>query len=108
MKIRKSHYRQAPYHAHSTYIQTSNQAIRDQKLIKKGTNNPETKKNYNNNWKSFTKIYAKRVYDSLPHLNLTMFSVGAEEPQPRIKITKQDTNMYKLTDKSKTQSHPIN
>jgi len=46
VKIGKSQYSQAPYHAHSTYIQNSNQAIRDQKPIKKGTNNPETKKNY--------------------------------------------------------------
>ena len=36
VKSRESHYGQAPYHAHSTYIQTRNQAIRD----------PETKKNF--------------------------------------------------------------
>jgi len=45
MKSRKSNYRQVPYHAHSTYIQTSNRAIKDQKPITKGTNKPETKKN---------------------------------------------------------------
>jgi len=46
VKIQKSHYSQMPHHAHSNYIQTSNQAIRDQKPIKKCTNNPKTKKNY--------------------------------------------------------------
>jgi len=46
VKSRKSHYKQAPYHAHSTYIQINNQAIGDQKPIKKGTDNPETKKSY--------------------------------------------------------------
>ena len=46
VKSRESHYGQAPYHAHSTYIQTSNQVVRDQNPIKKGRNNLETKKNY--------------------------------------------------------------
>jgi len=59
MKSRKSDYSQAPYHAQSTYMETSNQAIRDQKPIKKGTNNPETKKNYTKIKKNFSKIFIK-------------------------------------------------
>ena len=35
MKSRKSHYRQTPYYAYSTYIQPSNQAIRDQNQLKR-------------------------------------------------------------------------
>ena len=44
MKSRKSHYREATYHAYSTYMQTSKQAFRDQKPIKKEQKTPKTKK----------------------------------------------------------------
>ena len=44
-----------------------------------------------------------------------MSSLEAKKPQPRTKIqkykikkTKQDTNTYEQTHKSKTQPHPIN
>ena len=46
MKSRKSHFRQVPYHAYSTYIQTSNQAIRGQKPIKKEQTTPKPRKLY--------------------------------------------------------------
>ena len=59
----------------------------------------------------------KRVYDfSPPHLILTMYSLGAEEPQPTTehpkqnktyKSTKQNTQIHKLTHKSKLQPPPI-
>ena len=71
-----------PNHAYSTYIQTSNQAIRDQKPIKKAEIAPKPRK-LHKNWKNFTKICAKRVCDFPTHLNLTMPSLGVEETQPR-------------------------
>jgi len=43
-KPKKSHYREATYHAYSTYMQTSKQAFRDQKPIKKEQKTPKTKK----------------------------------------------------------------
>ena len=56
------------------------------------------------NWKICRKICAKRVYDSPPHLNLTVSLLEAEEIQPGTKMpkhktkqTKQCTNIYKVT-----------
>jgi len=46
MKHLTSHLRQTFYHAHSTYVQASNQAIGDQNPIQKGTKSPKVKKNY--------------------------------------------------------------
>ena len=63
VKSWKSHYRQVPYHAYSTYIQTRNQANRDKKSIKKAQTIPN-QGNYTKLRKNFTKILAKRVYDS--------------------------------------------
>jgi len=68
MKSRKSHYRQGACHAYFTYIQTSNQAIRDQKK-KKGTNNPKTKKTIQkliNLWK-FSQKYEQKGYMIPPY-----------------------------------------
>jgi len=52
----------------------------------------------------------RRVYNIPPsQLNLTMYSLGAEEPQPTKKHTKhkRDTHIHKLTHKPKTQPYPI-
>ena len=76
---------------------------------------PRNKEKLYKIWKIFTKVCAKRGHDSSPHLNLIVSTLGAEEPQPRTKTqkyktkkTKQDTTIYELTHKSKTQPHPIN
>ena len=82
LKSRKSHYRQAPYRAYFTCMQTPNQAIKDQNQSKKAQTTPKISKNFHKN----KKISSKRVYDCSPNLNLTMFSLGAKEPQPRTKI----------------------
>ena len=83
-----------------TYVQANNQAIRDQKPIKKVQ---RTQKNENENentpkshkkLKNFTKRWVKRVYDFPPHLNLTMFSLGAEETQPNTEIPKAQNKDY--------------
>jgi len=80
----------------------------------------QTTHNQENLYKNRKKIHknmCKKGYMSPlpPHLNLTMSSLGAGEPQPRTKIQKykikeikQGTNIDKLTLKSKTQPHPIN
>jgi len=92
-------------------MQTSNQAIRDQKPIKKGINNPKTGENYTK-IEIFIRICPERVYDSTPTqisqcLHWELRSHNQEQKYKR-KKTKQDTNMCELTHKSKTQSHPIN
>ena len=46
MKNKKSQHRQVSHHAYSTYIKASNQAIRDQNPIQKGTNTKKVKRNY--------------------------------------------------------------
>jgi len=86
-------------------------------MNQKSKNNPEMQKNcttVENFQKNFHKNVCRRVYDPL-HLNLTMSSLGAEEPQPRtktqrykIKKTKPNTNIYEPTHKSKIQPHPLN
>jgi len=45
---RKSHYTQVSYHAYSTYTKTSNQAIREQKPIKKAQTTLKPRKLYKN------------------------------------------------------------
>ena len=68
MKSRKSHYRQVPYHAYSTYIQTSNQAIRDKKPIKKVQAVPKLRKLYKT-WKiceNFSQKYVQKGYMTSP------------------------------------------
>ena len=77
------------YHAYSTYIQASDQAIRDQKPIEKAIKIPKAKKNWTKVEKIFTKICGKGHMISSPsHLNFTMYSLRAEEPQPIIKTHK--------------------
>ena len=86
MKSWKSHYKQAPYHAYSTYIQTSNQANRDQIPIKKAQPTPKPRKTIPK-LKIFHKnMCKKRMWLPPLHLNLTMSLLGADEPQPRTKI----------------------
>ena len=57
--------------------------------MKKAQTIPKLRKLHKNG-KIFTKIWAKRLYDSPPHLNLTLSSLGAEEPQPRIKMQNKE------------------
>ena len=104
------------YHAYSTYLQTSNQVFRDQKPIKKAQTTPKPIKLYKNG-KIFTKIWAKRVYDSpspTPKChNVLIGSQGATTKNKNIKNTKQrllnKIQVYTiLTHKTKTQPHPTN
>jgi len=69
---------------------------------------PQNQENYTKT-QIFSQKYVQKGYITPPHLNLTMSSFGAEETQPGTKIetqktkrTKQDTNIYKLTHKTKT------
>ena len=64
---------------------------------------PPQKKNENKNkntpkshkkLKNFTKRWVKKVYDSPPHLNLTMSSLRAEETQRNIEIPKVQNKDY--------------
>jgi len=48
MKNGIPHYRQVSYRAYSTYIETSNQINRNQKLFKKAPTTPKPRKLYNN------------------------------------------------------------
>jgi len=90
VKSRKAHYSQVRYHAHSTYIQlaTKQLEIKNQSKGHKQLLNQE--KLYKKISKIFTKINAKRVYGSPPYLNLTISSLGAEEPQQRKKKGKKN------------------
>jgi len=84
MKSRKLDDRQAPYHAYSTYIQTTNQESKDPKSIKKAQTNPR---------------YVQKGNMAPPphHLNFTMFSLGVKEPQTRTKIQKYKIKKHKYT-----------
>jgi len=120
-KSRKSHNRQVSYHVYSTYMQTSNQAIRDQKPIKEAQTTLKPRK-LHKNWKFFTKnfikICAKRIYDSPPtheSYNVliesrgdTMKNKNTKIQKYKIKKTKQNINIYELTCKTKTQPKPNN
>ena len=85
MKSRKWHFRQVPYHTHFTYTQTSNQAIRDQKPLKKVQIIPKPKK-LQKKFEKFHKNMCKKGIWLPQLLNLTMSSLWAEELQPRTKI----------------------
>jgi len=66
MKSRKSHYGLVSYHSYSTYIHASNQAIRDQKPIKKVqiTPKPRTIKKI----EKISQTYVQKEYMTpLPH-----------------------------------------
>ena len=82
------------YHANSTYIKACNQALKDQKPIKKVQKSPKPGKTIQK-MKIFHKNMYKRVYDlPTPHLNLTMFWLGVEESHQSWKHTnntKQNT-----------------
>ena len=70
-----------PYHADSTYIQTSNQVIRDQKPRKT----------------------TQKGYMTPPHLNLTISSLGAEEPQLRTKVQNKESKIREKYVRTNTQ-----
>ena len=97
-----------PSHAYSTYIKTSNQANRDQKPIKNAQTTLKPRNLQQKLRRIFSKILAKRVYDSPPtpksHNDL-IGSRGATSRKKNTNIknkeTKQDTNIYELTRKSK-------
>ena len=55
----------------------------------------KTTKKWKSFHKKFIKVCAKWVYDSLPHLNITLSSLGAEETQCTTKT--QNTIIYKNT-----------
>jgi len=63
---------------------------------------------------NFSQKYLQKGYMN-PYLNLTMSLLGAKETQPGLKVpkhkikkTKHDTNIYKLTHKTKKQPQQIN
>ena len=60
MESQNSHYRQVPYYAYSTYIQTSKQANKHQNQLKRHKQ-PQNQQKLYKNFKNFTKIRAKRV-----------------------------------------------
>ena len=56
----KVYYRQVPYHAYSTYIQTSNQAIREKNQSKRAQTTAKPRKTVQK-WKKFHKNMCKKV-----------------------------------------------
>jgi len=95
MKKRKLRCRQVFCHAYLTYMQATNQAINDQKLITKAQKSPKAKtKNFTKikKFKNFHKNMHRRAYHfPPPHLNLTMSSLGVDESPPTTKHTKHET-----------------
>jgi len=101
------------YHTYSTYIQASNQAIRNQKPSQKGTNIPKAKKNLyeinelHKNRKN-TKICAKGYMTSTPTSkshNVLIRSQAATTNNRNPQNTKK-TYKHKHIHKLKTEPHP--